>query len=234
MNRNFLAIITARAGSKRLLNKNSLDLAGKPLIAWTIDAAKKTKYISEVVVSTDSLEIKKTAEEFRATVPFIRPEHLSNDTASSFDVVEHCIEFYQTQLNQSFDYIILLQPTSPLRTSADIENAIQLLNEKNADAVVSVCETEHSPLWSNTIDTTLSLEHFLRDEVKNKRSQDLPTYYRLNGAIYICKTEELLKQKTFFLKQKCFAYIMDKENSVDIDTALDFKMAEFLINDKIK
>ncbi len=233
MNHNFLAIITARAGSKRLLNKNSLDLAGKPLIAWTIDAAKKTKYISEVVVSTDSLEIKKTAEEFRATVPFMRPEHLSNDTASSFDVVEHCIEFYQTQLNQSFDYIILLQPTSPLRTSADIENAIQLLNEKNADAVVSVCETEHSPLWSNTIDATLSLEHFLRDEVKNKRSQDLPTYYRLNGAIYICKTEELLKQKTFFLKQKCFAYIMDKENSVDIDTALDLKMAEFLIDNKL-
>jgi CMP-N-acetylneuraminic acid synthetase len=233
MNHKFLAIITARAGSKRLLNKNSLNLAGKPLIAWTIEAAKKTKYISEVVVSTDSLEIKEIAEEFGATVPFIRPENLSNDTASSFDVVEHCINFYQTQLNQFFDYVILLQPTSPLRTSVDIENAIQLLYKKNADAIVSVCETEHSPLWSNTIDETLSLKHFLRDEVKNKRSQDLPMYYRLNGAIYICKTDELLKQKTFFLKQKCFAYIMDKETSVDIDTSLDFKMAEFLIDNKL-
>ncbi len=227
----FLAIIPARGGSKRLPNKNVLGLVGKPLIAWSIEAARNTNNISEVVVSTDSLDIKKIAEEYGANVPFIRPENLSDDTSNSFDVVKHCIEFYQTNYNQTFDYTILLQPTSPLRTNFDIENAIKLLIEKNADAVISVCEVEHSPLWTNTIDNTRSLDNFLRDEIKSKRSQDLPTYYRINGALYICKTSELLKQKTFFLTKNSFAYIMPKEKSVDIDTLLDFKMAEFLLKE---
>ena len=227
----FLAIIPARGGSKRLPNKNVLGLVGKPLIAWSIEAARNTNNISEVVVSTDSLDIKKIAEEYGANVPFIRPENLSDDTSNSFDVVKHCIEFYQTNYNQTFDYTILLQPTSPLRTNFDIENAIKLLIEKNADAVISVCEVEHSPLWTNTIDNTRSLDNFLRDEIKSKRSQDLPPSYRINGALYICKTSELLKQKTFFLTKNSFAYIMPKEKSVDIDTLLDFKMAEFLLKE---
>jgi len=231
MTSTFLAIIPARGGSKRLPNKNVLGLVGKPLIAWSIEAARNTNNISEVVVSTDSLDIKKIAEEYGANVPFIRPENLSDDTSNSFDVVKHCIEFYQTNYNQTFDYTILLQPTSPLRTNFDIENAIKLLIEKNADAVISVCEVEHSPLWTNTIDNTRSLDNFLRDEIKSKRSQDLPTYYRINGALYICKTSELLKQKTFFLTKNSFAYIMPKEKSVDIDTLLDFKMAEFLLKE---
>jgi CMP-N-acetylneuraminic acid synthetase len=225
----FIAIITARGGSKRLPNKNILDLNGKPLIAWTIEAAKKCNFINEVVVSTDSLEIKKIAEQHGASVPFIRSEKLSNDTASSFDVVKHCLDFHQAQFKLNFDYIILLQPTSPLRTHIDIENAVKLLKEKNADAIVSVCETEHSPLWTNNIDSTLSMDNFLRDEVKNNRSQDLPKHYRLNGAIYICKISELLKQKTFFLEKSIFAYIMHQERSIDIDTLVDFKMAEFLL-----
>lgn len=234
MNSKFLAIIPARGGSKRLPRKNILNLAGKPLIAWSIEAARNSNNISEVVVTTDSLEIKKIAEDFGASVPFIRPEYLSNDTASSFDVVKHCIEYYQTQLNKTFDYIILIQPTSPLRTSSDIDSSIELLIEKNADAIVSLCETEHSPLWANTIDNTLSLDHFLQDDVKTKRSQDLPIYYRINGAIYICRTTELLKQKTFFLEKKCFAYLMNKEKSVDIDTLIDFKLAEILISENNK
>ncbi len=229
MENKFIAIITARGGSKRLPNKNILDLNGKPLIAWTIEAAKKCNFINEVVVSTDSLEIKKIAEQHGASVPFIRSEKLSNDTASSFDVVKHCLDFHQAQFKLNFDYIILLQPTSPLRTHIDIENAVKLLKEKNADAIVSVCETEHSPFWTNNIDSTLSMDNFLRDEVKNNRSQDLPKHYRLNGAIYICKISELLKQKTFFLEKNIFAYIMHQERSIDIDTLLDFKMAEFLL-----
>lgn len=231
MDSKILAIIPARSGSKRLPRKNILNLAGKPVIAWSIDAAKNSSYLSEVVVTTDSLEIKKIAEDYGASVPFIRPENLSNDTASSFDVVKHCIEYYQTQLNKTFDYIILLQPTSPLRTSKDIDCSIELLFKKNADAIVSLCEVEHSPLWTNTIDNTLSFDSFLRDDVKNKRSQDLPIYYRLNGAIYICKTSELLKQKTFFFEKNSFAYLMDKEKSIDIDTLIDFKLAEILLSE---
>lgn len=231
MTEKFIAIITARDGSKRLPNKNILDLAGQPLISWTIEAAKNCDLIQEVVVSTDSMEIKEIAEKYNATVPFLRPENLSNDTASSFDVVKHCIDYYKNEENREFEYLILLQPTSPLRTSEDITNAIHLLESKNADAVISICETDHSPLWSNTVDDNLCLDNFLRDEVKNTRSQDLPSYYRINGAIYICKISEFLKQKTFFLINNIFGYKMSTDTSVDIDTKLDFIVADFLLKE---
>ena len=110
--------------------------------------------------------------------------------------------------------------------------AIELLESKNADAIViSVCEIDHSPLWSNTLDESLSMKDFLREEVLNKRSQDLEKYYRLNGAIYICKTESLLEEKSFFLRDNIFAFIMDRKSSIDIDEDIDFKMVEIFIND---
>jgi CMP-N-acetylneuraminic acid synthetase len=111
-----------------------------------------------------------------------------------------------------------------------IDKAMKLLESKNANAVVSVCQMDHSPLWSNVLDDSLSMSGFLRDEVLNKRSQDLETYYRLNGAIYICKTDKLLESKSFFLKDDIFAYKMDRKISIDIDEEIDFKMAELLIN----
>ena len=230
----YAAIITARGGSKRLPKKNILELAGKPLIAWTIEAAKNCSKIEDVIVTTDSEEIVKVAIEFGARVPFKRPEELSNDTATSFDVVKHCLDYLNEIEDKQVEYLVLLQPTSPLRSSEDIEKAIELLELKNASAVVSVCPTEHSPLWSNTLDETLSLDSFLRDEVKNTRSQDLPAYYRLNGAIYVCKVEDFLKEKTFFLSKNNFAYVMSTESSVDIDTQLDFLVADFLLNKKIE
>ncbi len=232
MKEKFIAIITARGGSKRLPNKNILNLGGKPLISWTIEAAKNSEFIQEVVVSTDSVEIQKISANNFVSTPFLRPEYLSNDTATSFDVVNHCIEYYKTNLNREFEYLILLQPTSPLRTTEDINGAIKLLETKKADAIVSICEMDHSPLWSNTIESDLSLEHFLRDEVKNTRSQDLPSFYRINGAIYICKVSEFLKQKTFFIDKNIFGYKMSRESSIDIDTKLDFAMADFLIGSK--
>jgi CMP-N-acetylneuraminic acid synthetase len=230
----YAAIITARGGSKRLPKKNILELAGKPLIAWTIEAAKNCSKIEDVIVTTDSEEIVKVAIEFGARVPFKRPEELSNDTATSFDVVKHCLDYLNEIEDKQVEYLVLLQPTSPLRSTEDIEKAIELLELKNASAVVSVCSTEHSPLWSNTLDETLSLDSFLRDEVKNTRSQDLPAYYRLNGAIYVCKVEDFLKEKTFFLSKNNFAYVMSTESSVDIDTQLDFLVADFLLKKKIE
>lgn len=230
----YAAIITARGGSKRLPKKNILELAGKPLIAWTIEAAKNCSKIEDVIVTTDSEEIEKVAIEFGARVPFKRPAELSNDTATSFDVVKHCLDYLNEIEDKQVEYLVLLQPTSPLRSSDDIEKAIELLQLKNASAVVSVCPTEHSPLWSNTLDDSLNLDRFLRDEVKNTRSQDLPTFYRLNGAIYICKVEDFLKEKTFFLSKNNFAYVMSTEDSVDIDTQLDFLVADFLLKQKIE
>jgi len=220
----FLAIIPARGGSKRLPNKNILDLAGKPLIAWSIEAGLGSKYIDKVMVTSDSEEILDISKNFGAEV-LKRPDELANDTATTFDAIAHTIE----SLNEKYDYIVLLQPTSPLRNAKHIDEAIELLNDKEADAIVSVCEMDHNPLWSNTLPASLSMEGFLRDEIKNKRSQDLEKYYRINGAIYICKTDKLLKENTLFLNKNIFAYIMDRKSSVDIDEEIDFILSKNLI-----
>ena len=224
----FLAIIPARGGSKRLPRKNVLDLCGKPLIAWSIEAGLNSKYIDKVVVSSDDDEILEISKKF-GTDTIKRPDELASDTATSFDAIKHTIENIE-----QYDYIILLQPTSPLRNEKHINEVIELLENKNADAVVSVCEMEHSPLWSNTLPQDGKMNNFLRDEVLNKRSQDLDKYYRLNGAIYICKMDELLENKGFFLKENIFAYVMDRKSSIDIDEEIDFKMAENLIQLEIQ
>lgn len=221
MNKTFLAIIPARGGSKRLPRKNVLDLCGKPLVGYSIEAALKSEYISKVVVSSDDEEVLQISQNFGATV-IKRPDELASDTATTFDAIEHTIKNLE-----NYDYVVLLQPTSPLRNENHIDEAIALLDEKNADAIVSVCEEEHSPLWCNTLDKNLNMSNFLTDEVLNKRSQDLPKYYRLNGAIYICKTEKLLENKGFFIKENIFAYVMRRENSIDIDEEIDLKIAEF-------
>jgi len=225
-NKTFLAIIPARGGSKRLPRKNILNLAGKPLIGWSIEAGLKSRYIDKTVVTSDDDEILNIAKQFGSNV-LKRPDELASDTASSFDAIEHAIK----QTVKQYDYTILLQPTSPLRDDKHIDEAIELLIQKNADAVISVCKMDHNPLWSNTLDKTLSMENFLPENILNKRSQDLQTYYRLNGAIYICKTNKLLEEKSFFLKENIFAYIMDRNSSIDIDEEIDFKIAEVLISD---
>ena len=224
MNKTFLAIIPARGGSKRLPRKNILDLCGKPLISWSIEAALKSKYISKVVVSSDDEEILNISSNFGADI-IKRPYELANDTATTFDTIKHTIDN-----SENYDYIVLLQPTSPLRNENQIDEAIELLEEKQADAIVSVCEMDHSPLWSNTLPKDGNMKNFLRDEVLNKRSQDLEKYYRLNGAVYICKTDKLLENKSFFLKDNIFAYIMDRKSSIDIDEEIDFEIAKVLIN----
>ena len=223
MNKTFLAIIPARGGSKRLPRKNILDLCGKPLISWSIEAALKSKYISKVVVSSDDEEILNISSNFGADI-IKRPYELANDTATTFDAIKHTIDNLE-----KYDYIVLLQPTSPLRNEKHIDEAIELLEEKQADAIVSVCEMDHSPLWSNTLPKDGNMRGFLREEILNKRSQDLEKYYRLNGAIYICKTDKLLENKSFFLKDNIFAYIMDRKSSIDIDEEIDFLFAERVI-----
>lgn len=227
-----LAIIPARAGSKRLPGKNSKTLCGKPLVQWTIEAAQQTPQISEIIVSTDSENIADIAKECGVPVPFLRPDSISGDKATAIDVVSHTVEYLKNQ-GKSFDYIVWLQPTSPLRTKENIQQAIQLLKDKSAAGVISVCECDHSPMWSNTLQPDGNMQNFLSNFVKkNPRSQALPTYYRLNGAIYIANVEDLLKQETFFLEDKLFSYIMKREDSVDIDHHLDFKLAEILLSER--
>lgn len=225
--KSFIGIVPARGGSKRLPNKNLLYLAGKPLIAWTLEAALKSKYLDHIVVSSDKDEILKVARDYGVeTVK--RPKELATDSAKTVDVVRHVLE----SIKKEYNYIVLLQPTSPLRTERHIDESIEFLISKNADAVISVCETEYPPLWCNTLPEDLSMENFIRKEIIGTRSQDLPKYYRLNGAIYICKSDELIKQKTFFLNKNIYAYIMDRKSSIDIDDETDFLLAETLIRNK--
>jgi CMP-N,N'-diacetyllegionaminic acid synthase len=226
-NKSFLAIVPARGKSKRLPQKNLLDLNGKPLIAYSIEVGLASRYIDKVVVSSDDKKILDISSKFGADI-IKRPDFLATDMATTFDAIKHTIENIE-----EYDYIVLLQPTSPLRVVTDIDEAIEMLNEKDADAIVSVCEMEHSPLWSNRLDSSLSMKDFLRDEVLNKRSQDLETYYRLNGAIYICRTDRLLAEKSFFVNDKIFAYKMPRDRSIDIDEKIDFDMANLLIKKSI-
>lgn len=221
--KSFLAIIPARGGSKRLPRKNVLDLAGKPLIAWSIEASLESKYIDQVIVTSDDEEILEISKQFGA-VTIKRPEELASDTATTFDAIKHTIDNME-----KYDYVVLLQPTSPLRNFKYIDEAIELLEFKNADAVVSVCEMDHSPLWSNTLPDDGNMSSFIREEIKNKRSQDLEKYYRLNGAIYICKTDKLLDEKSFMLKDNIFAYKMDRKSSIDIDEEIDFLITNFMM-----
>ena len=225
-NKRILAVIPARGGSKRLPRKNVLNLNGKPLVAWSIKAGLNSKYIDKVVVTSDDAEILSIAK-YYGVLLINRPAELSNDTATTFDAIKHTIENLE-----KYDHVILLQATSPLRNEKHIDEAIELLENKNASAVVSVCEMDHSPLWSNILDDSLSMKSFSRSGVLNKRSQDLEKYYRLNGAIYICKVEKLLEERGFFLKDNIFDFKMDRENSIDIDEEIDFQIAKLKMRSK--
>lgn len=221
-----IGIIPARGGSKRLPRKNILELCGKPLIAWTIEAGLKSKYLDRLIVTSEDDEILDISKKYGAEI-IKRPFELATDTAKTIDAVKHVLE----NISEKYDYVVLLQPTSPLRTEKHIDEAIELLMNKNADAIISVCEVEHSPLWCNILPPDGSLVNFLREDVIDKRSQDLEKYYRINGAIYICKIDKLLNNGSFFLKENIYAYIMDKKSSIDIDEELDFKMAEVILKE---
>lgn len=227
-----LAIIPARGGSKRLPRKNILPLSGKPLIQWTIEAAEESKYIDTTMVSTDCIEIAGIAEKFGVITPYLRSATLAGDTATSMDVVIDVLKFYEKN-NQNFDLVLLLQPTSPLRTSTDIDKAIELFIKKSANAVVSVTECDHSPLWANILPTDLSLSGFIPENLSQKRSQDLPSYYRLNGAIYLFDIQQIKNNRNYLSLPNIFAFIMEKKHSVDIDDEMDFRYAELLVKSDI-
>lgn len=211
-----LALITARGGSKGLPRKNILPAAGRPLIAWTIDAALKSSVIDRVVLSSDDDEIINTAIEYGCDVPFRRPPELATDQASSIEVVDHALKALP-----GYDYLILLQPTSPFRTSTDIDAAFRLMQERGASSCVSVCEVEQSPYWMYTLDERGHLINMLPSLEGVNRRQDLPSVYMLNGAIYISSTEQLHGTRGF-LDEHTVAYKMPKERSIDIDSAADF------------
>lgn len=221
-----LAVILARSGSKGLKDKNINELNGKPLMAYTIEAAVASEKYDTVHVSTDSEQYAEIARDYGADVPFLRSANLAGDHASSWDALRAVIKEYENR-GKIFDTVTLLQPTSPLRDADDIKGAFELFEEKQADSVVSVCEVEHSPLLCNVLDDSLSMDGFI-DMSKVGRRQELSTYYRINGAIYIQKTQLLMDAASVY-GEKSYAYIMDKRKSIDIDDEYDFMVAEWLM-----
>ncbi|WP_404519443.1 cytidylyltransferase domain-containing protein [Paenibacillus sp. RC58A] len=225
-NHKCLAIIPARGGSKGLPGKNIRLLHDKPLIQYSIEAALNSSCVDEVVVTTDSAEIAHVSGQAGAAVPFIRPAELATDEAKSIDVLKHAVEFYEQTLDQFFDVIMLLQPTSPLRNAMDIEEAYTIFSRNQADSLQSVALSEVQPYLLREMDNG-RLTSYLKGEREHLRRQDLKELYVLNGAIYIVKRDLLMNSGTLIGPNNC-GYIMPKERSVDIDDEFDLKMAEFL------
>lgn len=215
-----LALILARGGSKRLPRKNVLPLAGKPLIAYSIDAAKASGVVDRIVVSTDDPEIAEVSKAYGAEIPFLRPAELSGDTATSEDAIRHAIEWLKNEEGYSPDYLLLLQPTIPFRMGEDIRDAFVLLREKQADAVVSMEEFTPHPFAITDLGDG-------RVDVEINKPQ--PTELHLNGAIYCVKTSVFMEERTLYPTGRTYAYVMPEERSLDIDYLEDLKLAEAMI-----
>ena len=222
-----LAIIPARSGSKGIRDKNIRDLNGRPLIYYSIAAALESGMFDTVMLSTDSEKYAMIGKNSGAEVPFLRSEKTSSDTASSWDAVSEVLEKYK-EAGKSFDTFMLLQPTSPLRTADDIRKAYKEFEEKEAETVISLCETD-PPFQCNTLPCDLSMDSFIKPEAKGKRRQDLEKYYKFNGAIYLTRVAFFEEDHNIY-RDRCFAYVMDKLNSIDIDDEADFRLAEALLS----
>lgn len=221
--RKFLGVIPARGGSKGVPRKNIRDLAGRPLIAWTIAEVKKSRYLDRCIVSTEEAEIKKVAEAFGGEVPFLRPPELAQDGTASIDVMLHAIRKLP-----GYDFAVLLQPTSPLRTVEDIDGAITFCLDHGAESCVSITESEHSPYWMYRLDGRQKMLPLLElPKEESYQRQKLPKVYRLNGAVYVNRIGALLSGRSL-LEKDTVGYIMPQERSYDIDTILDFEIVEMM------
>jgi len=226
-NKKVLAIIPARGGSKGLKGKNVKVLCGKPLIAWTIQAALGSKYIDKIIVSSDDKKIIEIAKIYGAEVPFIRPKKLSSDKAKHIDVIRHAIDYFR----DIYKIIIVLQPTSPLRTVKNINDAFKEFRIKKAKSVVSVCKLEHPIQWTGKLPEDLNMRDFI-NPINNVNREELEFYYILNGAIYISEIDYLEENAGYF-GDDTFAFIMEREESIDIDNMIDFKLAEILMKNRL-
>ena len=222
-----IAIIPARGGSKGLPGKNIRELAGKPLIAYTIEAALASTAVSRVIVSTDDKEIAEIAKRYGAEVPFMRPVELATDTANAIDTYNYTIDRLEKESGKSISEFMVLLPTVPLRLAADIDGAHRIFKNKNAESVVSYTRENHPVSWHKYIDDNGKFEPLFEDNQLLNRQKHRETYYP-NGAIYIF-SRELIRSGKYY-SSASYAYIMPGERSVDIDTMEDFELAEFYIN----
>ena len=219
--KNILGLIPARGGSKGVPGKNIRPLAGRPLIAWTIEAARRARYLDRIVLSSENEDICRIAEAYGCEVPFRRPPALARDDTPGIAPVLHALE----QL-PGFDYVVLLQPTSPFRTAEDIDRAIARCIDASAPSLASITPASQHPSWMYHMDEDGRIGHFLGEELIARR-QELPRIYALNGAIYVAHVETLQRERRL-ISPKTIGYPMPRVRSLDIDTALDFDVAEVL------
>lgn len=223
---NTFALIPARGGSKGIPRKNIKYIAGKPLICWTIEAALRSSFLNGVVVSTDDVEIAEVARRAGAQVPFMRPAELAQDQTPGLDPVLHALDHLP-----QFDSVLLLQPTSPLRTTDDIDVFLNLVTQKKAPSAVSVTEADTHPYWTYRLNADQTMTRFL-DLAPVARRQDLPAVFSLNGAMYFADAN-WLRDSGSLVSAETLAYVMSKEHSVDLDTPLDWKFAELLMKESM-
>jgi len=227
-NKKILAVIPARGGSKGIPHKNIIDLCGKPLINYTIEAALGSKYIDYVMVSTDDQKIAEIARYCGAEIPFMRPAELASDTSKTIDAILYTISKLEN-IGRKFDILVLLQPTEPLRTAGDIDGAIDKYFECGCHSLVSVSRVDDHPILIRSIEENL-LKPLLNISSTCRR-QDMPTYYRVNGCIYINAIHELNKETSF--NDNTVPYIMERSHSVDIDELSDLALARYYIESGI-
>jgi len=220
-----LALITARGGSKGIPRKNLQELGGRPLIAWSIAAAKASRYIDKLIVSTDDDEIATTAQTYGAEIPFMRPPELALDETPGMDPVLHTLAKVH-----GYDWIVLLQPTSPLRLASDIDACLELCEATSAPCCVSVCAPEHNPYLALSVDAHQRMHPMHGWDMFNRRRQDLAEAFVLNGAVYTARVDWLIRNKSF-ISPETLAYIMPRERSVDIDTNTDLNLARSLLKE---
>lgn len=228
-----LALIPARGGSKGVPGKNIADLGGKPLIAWTIEAALQSEYIDKVIVSTDDQEIADCAEKHGVKVPWLRSDELATDNAPVILALVDAVERLKKDEGYHPDYVLLLQANVPFRTTEDMDNVIKMAIEKSADSVVSVCAAQVHPYLSKKIDENGQISDFLDVPVPEmyRNRQNLPAAYALNGALYLVRTEILLEKHSLY-GDSTLAYVMPPERSIDIDTQWDMHLARLIIGNK--
>lgn len=225
-----IAIIPARSGSKGLPDKNIKSVCGRPLMDYTIKAAIDSECFETVMVSTDSEKYAEIAKKCGADVPFMRSTITSGDEAGSWDVVREILNTYMKK-GIIYDYVALLQPTSPLRSAVDIRMAVKMLDADSVNNVVSVTETEHPVQWCFTLPADLEMLEYAKSPYNNMRRQDLIKHYQENGAIYLVNANKIINDDYNLYEDKCFAYIMPRERSIDIDTKLDLIVLKAIIEE---
>lgn len=231
-NKKVLAIIPARGGSKGLPQKNIKSLCGKPLIGWTIEQAKASKYIDNIFVTTDCQKIAEVSEFFGISVPFLRPAELARDATSTIDVVEHVVNYFLSEKNE-YDYILLLEPTSPLRKQDDIDLAIELaVNNESADGVISVGEVhmEH-PMIVKKINNEGKITPYINNTKKLTQRQQADQAYFPYGVLYLIKTDVLIREKAFYTNN-IIPYFIERWQNYEVDDIYDFITIEAILNIK--